>query len=63
MLVFTPFPSNHLNDFSNDLNSLAKTFGCLSQTIRMNPENHLDDLAGRMETKKKSIVKNHPEAI
>ena len=29
----------------------------------MNPENHLDDLAGRMETKKKSIVKNHPEVI
>ena len=29
----------------------------------MNPENHLDDLAGRMGTKKKSIVKKRPKAI
>ena len=58
-----PFPKNHLNDFSNDLNSLAKPFGCFGQTIRMNPENHSDDFPRRTETNKKSIVKKRLKGI
>jgi hypothetical protein len=55
-LVFIPFPSNHLNDFSNDLNAFGKTFGCFRQTMRMNPQYHLDDFAGRTVTKQKRGV-------
>lgn len=63
MLVFTPFPSNHLNDFSNDLNVFEKPLGCFRQTIRMNPENHLDDFAGRTKKKKKTLQKSFPKVL
>ena len=63
MLVFTPFPSNHLNDFSNDLNVFEKPLGCFRQTIRMNPKNHLDDFAGRTKKKKKTLQKSFPKVL
>ena len=63
MLVFAPFPSNHLNDFSNDLNVFEKPLGCFRQTIRMNPENHLDDFAGRTKKKKKTLQKSFPKVL
>ena len=62
-LVFIPFPSNHLNDFSNDLNVFEKPLGCFRQTIRMNPENHLDDFAGRTKKKKKTLQKSFPKVL
>ena len=52
-----PFPENHLNDFSNDLNDFPKSFGCFRQIIGMNLGNDLNDFVGRTETKGKKVVK------
>ena len=57
-----PFPKNHLNDFSNDLNGFGKLFRQSEQTIRIKIENHLDDFREGCGTRHKTVVKRLQKA-